>query len=137
MIFNYFITNSVSMTHNQTSTNLTAKPNDSPDIPGNKLAITDSTNRRFSCKLHRYSVFATNLNEIYGNAKKCNNVPILRYLNPVQNILIAQFFKKYMAIFYLKTTIRYSSVRQNQTLFQYDYMFQTKRPSLGQHYKNF
>jgi len=49
------------------STNPNDMPNDSPDISGKKLAITDSTNRRSSLKLHRYSVFPTNVNEIYGN----------------------------------------------------------------------
>jgi hypothetical protein len=83
-------------------------PNDSPDILGNKLTITDFTNRRPSCKLHKYSVFPTNINEIYGNrvvinlCEKSNDFPIVRYLNPFQNILRAQYFKKCIAIFYLK-----------------------------------
>jgi len=47
------------------STNPTAMPNDSPDIPGNKLATTDSTNRRSSCKLHRYSAFPTNKTNLW------------------------------------------------------------------------
>jgi hypothetical protein len=63
-------------------------------------------------------------------AKKCNDFPILRYLNSFQNILTAQYIKSYIATFYLKK-IRYSSVRHHQILFQYDYMLKSKKNIIG------
>jgi hypothetical protein len=58
----------------------------------------------------------------YAKKKNCNVLPILRHLNPFQNILTAQYVKKYIAIFYLKK--------------QHDHMFQPKKTIIGPTLKN-